>query len=86
VPSGSLVGAGSAVQLVVSKGSETVIMPKVVGETIAAAQKLLSDVGLKPVVSTNQLQSNYGIAKVTSASKNQGATLHVGDTVILSSY
>jgi serine/threonine-protein kinase len=86
VPSGSLVGAGSAVQLVVSKGSETVLMPKVVGETIAAAQKLLTDAGLKPVVSTNQLQSNYGIAKVTSASKNQGATLHVGDTVIVSSY
>ena len=86
VPSGSLVGAGSAVQLVVSKGPETVLMPKVVGETIAAAQKLLIGVGLKPVVSTNQLQSNYGIAKVTSASKNQGATLHVGDTVILSSY
>ena len=86
VPSGSLVGAGSAVQLVVSKGPETVIMPKVVGETIAAAQKLLTDVGLVPVVSTNQLQSNYGIAKVTSVSKNQGATLHVGDTVILSSF
>ena len=86
VPSGSLMGAGSKVQLVVSKGSETVIMPTVVGETIAAAQKLLTDVGLVPVVSTNQLQSNYGIAKVTSASKNQGATLHVGDTVILSSY
>ena len=86
VPSGSLVGAGSAVQLVVSKGPETVLMPKVVGETIAAAQKLLTDVGLVPVVSTNQLQSNYGIAKVTSVSKNQGATLHVGDSVILSSY
>ncbi len=86
VPSGTLVGAGSAVQLVVSKGPETVLMPAVVGETIAAAQKLLTDAGLKPVVSTNQLQSNYGIAKVTSASKNQGATLHVGDTVIISSF
>ena len=86
VPSGSLVGAGSAVTLVVSKGPETVLMPKVVGETIAAAQKLLTDAGLVPVVSTNQLQSNYGIAKVTSASKNQGATLHVGDTVIISSF
>jgi len=86
VPSGTLVGAGSAVKLVVSKGPETVLMPKVVGETIAAAQKLLTDAGLVPVVSTNQLQSNYGIAKVTSASKNQGATLHVGDTVIISSF
>ena len=86
VPSGSLLGAGSKVQLVESKGSETVLMPTVVGETIAAAQKLLTDVGLVPVVSTNQLQSNYGIAKVTSASKNQGAALHVGDTVILSSF
>ena len=86
VPSGTLVGAGSAVELVVSKGPDTVVMPKVVGETIAAAQKLLTDVGLKPVVSTNQLQLNYGIAKVTSASKNQGATLRSGDTVILSSY
>jgi len=86
VPSGRLVGAGSAVELVVSKGPDTVLMPKVVGETIAAAQKLLTDAGLKPVVSTNQLQTNYGIAKVTSASKNQGATLHAGDSVIISSY
>ena len=86
VPSATLVGAGSAIELVVSKGPETVLMPIVVGETIAAAQKLLTDAGLKPVVSTNQLQSNYGIAKVTSASKNQGDTLHVGDTVILSSF
>ena len=86
VPSSKLVGAGSAVELVVSKGPDTVLMPIVVGETIAAAQKLLTDAGLKPVVSTNQLQSNYGIAKVTSASKNSGATLYVGDTVIISSY
>jgi beta-lactam-binding protein with PASTA domain len=39
-------------------------MPKVVGETIAAAKSALESIGLRVTVDTNQLSSRLGIAKV----------------------
>ena len=76
---------GGRVNLVVSKGPETVIMPSVVGETILAAKSLLESLGLRVAVDTNQLEKNWGIAKIKSTSASVGQLLKVGDTVTISS-
>ena len=92
VPSGSAVGLvltktplpeGGRVTLEISKGPEIVIMPNVVGETIAAAKTLLEDLGLRVVIDTNQLSSNFGIAQVRSQRPTTGSELRVGDSVTI---
>lgn len=82
-PTTSELGVGGAIDIVVSKGSDKVIMPKVIGETIAAAQAALKSLGLNVVVDTNQLSSRWGIAKVKRSSVAHGATLRIGDTVTI---
>ncbi|MDE2386169.1 MAG: protein kinase [Actinomycetales bacterium] len=79
---GQPIGKGAAVTLVVSKGSAMVTMPKVVGETILAAKTLLENLGIRVIVNTNQLQSNWGVAKVKSASANVGAQIDVTKTSV----
>jgi serine/threonine-protein kinase len=73
---------GSAV-LEISKGPEIVIMPNTVGETIAAAKALLENLGLLVVIDTNQLSSNFGIAKVKRQSPEAGLEIRVGDSVTI---
>jgi serine/threonine-protein kinase len=79
------VGKGSTVKLVVSKGPNTVVMPKVVGETILAAQGLLESLGLKVLIDTKWLSADYGIKRVTGASENVGTVIKVSSTVIIRS-
>ena len=74
--------AGSAT-LEISKGPEIVTMPNVTGETIAAAKTLLENLGLRVVIDTNQLSSNFGIAKVRSQNPRAGEQLRVGDSVTI---
>lgn len=76
--------AGDEVVLIVSKGPTTVVMPKVIGETLAAAQKLLQSLGLKAIVNTDQLTSQWGVVKVKSTSAKAGSILHLGDSVTIS--
>lgn len=83
IPQSQPIGKNGTVDLVVSKGSQKVVMPKVVGETIAAAQSLLQAIGLRVVIDTNKLQSQYGIAKVKKVSVAPGVTLHKGDSVTI---
>jgi serine/threonine-protein kinase len=83
VPQAQPIGKGGSVNLIVSKGSRLVVMPRVVGETIAAAQSLLQSLGLVVVVDTNKLQSQYGIAKVKKVSVAPGVTLQKGDRVTI---
>jgi eukaryotic-like serine/threonine-protein kinase len=92
VPSGSAVRLvlaktplpeGGRVTLEISKGPEIVIMPNVVGETIAAAKTLLENLGLRVVIDTNQLSSNFGIAQVRSQRPSTGSELRVGDSVTI---
>lgn len=85
VPLTEPLGKGGEVNLVVSKGSDVVVMPRVVGETIRASKSLLESLGLVVVVDTNQLSSNWGIAKVKKVSVSPGTQLRVGDSVKLSS-
>jgi serine/threonine-protein kinase len=92
IPAGQAVGLvlvkdplpenGSAV-LEISNGPEIVIMPNTVGETIAAAQLLLKNLGLNPLVDTTQVLSNFGIAKVQSQSPEAGSEVRVGDSVTI---
>jgi serine/threonine-protein kinase len=92
IPAGQAVGLvlvkdplpenGSAV-LEISKGPEIVIMPNTVGETIAAAQLLLKNLGLNALVDTTQVLSNFGIAKVQSQSPEAGSEVRVGDSVTI---
>ncbi len=77
------VGKGSTLVLNVSLGPNTVVMPKVKGETILAGKSLLESLGLKVVIDTKWLVKDYGIKRITGASELQGTTLHVGDTVII---
>jgi eukaryotic-like serine/threonine-protein kinase len=92
VPQGSVVGLalektplpeGGQVTIEISKGPEIVIMPNVVGETIAAAKTLLENIGLRVVIDTNQLTSNFGIAKVRSQNPSPGTEARVGDSVTI---
>ena len=69
--------------LEISKGPEIVIMPNTVGETIAAAKTLLENLGLLVVVDTNQLSSNFGIAKVKRQTPETGSEIRVGDSVTI---
>lgn len=92
VPAGQVVSLTPAIQplpkggkatLEISKGPEIVIMPNVVSETIAAAKNLLENLGLKVVIDTNQLTSNFGIAKVQRQSPAPGTQVRFGDSVTI---
>jgi serine/threonine-protein kinase len=85
VPLAEPIGKGGEVNLIVSKGSDVVTMPRVVGETIRASKALLESLGLVVVVDTNQVSSNWGVAKVKKVSVAPGAQLRVGDSVKISS-
>jgi len=56
----------------------------VIGETVLAAQQLLVDAGLRVIVNTDQLQSQWGIVKVKRVSSPVGAKLKSGDSVTIS--
>ncbi|MFM6939913.1 MAG: Stk1 family PASTA domain-containing Ser/Thr kinase [Rhodoluna sp.] len=84
VPMTKPIGAGGSVKLLISKGPNLVIMPKVVGETVLAAKALLESAGLSVIVNTDQLQSKWGIAKVKRASEAVGAKLKAGYSVTIS--
>ena len=79
------IGKGSTLVLDVSLGPNTVVMPKVKGETILAGKSLLESLGLKVVIDTKWLVKDYGIKRITGASETVGAKLHVGDTVVIRS-
>lgn len=92
IPEGSVVALvpfrdplpqGGQVRLEISLGPEIVTMPNVVGETIAAANTLLEGLGFKVVIDTNQLSSNFGIAKIKSQNPKPLTQLRVGDTVTI---
>lgn len=85
VPLAEPIGKGGEVNLIVSKGSDVVTMPRVVGETIRASKTLLESLGLVVVVDTNQLSSNWGVANVKKVSVAPGTQLRVGDSVKISS-
>jgi serine/threonine-protein kinase len=74
---------GSKVDLTVSKGSNKVTVPNVVGQRILAAQEILTNLGLKVLVDTNLPNSQWGLKNVKSTNPAAGTVVRVGDTVTL---
>ncbi|MET9760181.1 Stk1 family PASTA domain-containing Ser/Thr kinase [Streptomyces sp. NPDC006372] len=80
---GTKVRAGSAVALVVSKGSP-IDIPDVTGADLADARSELEDAGLKVKVSTERVNSSeYDKGQVVKQSPVPGGTAAEGDTVTL---
>jgi len=73
-----------SVTLVVSKGPTTVVVPNLVGETLAASELALKTLGLVVVVNTDQLQSNWGMIKIKTISVPSGTVVKRGSQIIIS--
>ncbi|MEW2619585.1 Stk1 family PASTA domain-containing Ser/Thr kinase [Streptomyces sp. NPDC048106] len=74
--------AGSAIALIVSKGSP-VDVPDVTGEDPADARQELTGAGLKVEIASGQVNSEYDKGKVARQSPGEGGQAAVGDTVTL---
>lgn len=74
---------GSKVNLTISKGSNKVTLPNVVGQRILAAQDILKNLGLKVLVDTNLPNSQWGLRNVKSTNPASGTVVRVGDTITL---
>jgi serine/threonine-protein kinase len=83
IPLSEPLGESGSVSITVSKGTDKVTMPKVVGETIAAAKSALISLGLKVVVDTDKLSTKWGIYRVKSSSVSAGKVLRRGDSVTI---
>ncbi|CAM5736713.1 non-specific serine/threonine protein kinase OS=Streptomyces tendae OX=1932 GN=pknB PE=4 SV=1 [Streptomyces tendae] len=79
---GTTVRAGSAVALVVSKGSP-VDVPDVTGDDLDDAKAELTDAGLKVEVADEQVESEYDSGKVARQTPEPGGRAAEGDTVTL---
>ncbi|MDT0614521.1 Stk1 family PASTA domain-containing Ser/Thr kinase [Streptomyces lancefieldiae] len=79
---GTTVRAGSAVALVVSKGSP-VDVPDVTGDDLADARAELTGAGLKVEVATEQVNSEYDSGEVARQTPGPGSRAAEGDTVTL---
>ncbi|WP_225822726.1 Stk1 family PASTA domain-containing Ser/Thr kinase [Streptomyces naphthomycinicus] len=74
--------AGSAIALVVSKGSP-VDVPDVTGDDLDSARQELTDAGLKVKVATARVNSEFDKGKVAAQSPGDGSEAAEGDTVTL---
>lgn len=74
--------AGSAIALVVSKGSP-IDVPDVTGNDLDSARQTLTDAGLKVKIAVEQVNSEYDKGKVARQSPGDGSQAAEGDTVTL---
>ncbi|MGV9283224.1 Stk1 family PASTA domain-containing Ser/Thr kinase [Streptomyces sp. NPDC003730] len=79
---GTTVRAGSAVALVVSKGSP-VDVPDVTGDDLEDAKAELTDAGLKVEVADEQVESEFDSGQVARQTPEPGGRAAEGDTVTL---
>lgn len=79
---GTKLHAGTAVALVVSKGSP-VEVPDVTGESLEDAKADLTEAGLKVKVATEQVNSEYDKGQVAAQTPGEGSRAAEGDTVTL---
>ncbi|KOG63185.1 MULTISPECIES: Stk1 family PASTA domain-containing Ser/Thr kinase [Streptomyces] len=92
VPRGSVIGttpeagterhAGSAIALIVSKGSP-IDVPDVTGDDLESARQELTDAGLKVKVAEERVNSEYDKGEVAAQSPGDGRQAAEGDTVTL---
>ena len=74
---------GSAVDLNVSKGTNKVTVPNMVGQRILYAQDQLKALGLKVLIDTNLNTNQWGTKNVKSTNPSAGTVLRRGDTVTI---
>ncbi|MFI9241310.1 Stk1 family PASTA domain-containing Ser/Thr kinase [Streptomyces sp. NPDC053086] len=74
--------AGSAIALVVSKGSP-IDVPDVTGDDLDSAKEELTDAGLKVRIAAGRVNSEYDKGKVAAQSPDDGRQAAEGDTVTL---
>ncbi|MEJ1196540.1 MULTISPECIES: Stk1 family PASTA domain-containing Ser/Thr kinase [unclassified Streptomyces] len=79
---GTTVRSGSAVALVVSKGSP-IDVPDVTGDDLADARAELTEAGLKVKVAEEQVNSEYDRGQVARQTPDRGSRAAEGDTVTL---
>lgn len=79
---GTTVRSGSAVALVVSKGSP-IDVPDVTGNNLADARAELTEAGLKVKVAEEQVNSEYDRGQVARQTPDRGSRAAEGDTVTL---
>ncbi|MGC9496746.1 Stk1 family PASTA domain-containing Ser/Thr kinase [Streptomyces sp. WG7] len=79
---GTTVRAGSAVALVVSKGSP-IDVPDVTGDDLADARAELTEAGLKVKVADEQVNSEHDKGRVARQTPGSGSRAAEGDTVTL---
>lgn len=92
VPRGSVIGttpeagterhAGSAIALIVSKGSP-IDVPDVTGDDLESARQELTDAGLRVKVAEERVNSDYDKGEVAAQSPDDGRQAAEGDTVTL---
>ncbi|MFD5969507.1 Stk1 family PASTA domain-containing Ser/Thr kinase [Streptomyces sp. NPDC060311] len=80
--SGTTVRAGSAVALVVSKGSP-IDVPDVTGDDLEDAKSELTEAGLKVKVADERVNSEYDSGRVARQTPDAGGRAAEGDTVTL---
>lgn len=74
---------GSKVDLTISKGTNKVTMPNMVGQRILYAQEKLNALGLKVVIDTNLNTNQWGTKNVKATNPAAGNIVRVGDTVTI---
>ncbi|NUS78032.1 MAG: PASTA domain-containing protein, partial [Streptomyces sp.] len=79
---GTELHAGTAVALVVSKGSR-IDVPDVTGESLEDAKADLTEAGLKVKVAAEQVNSEYDKGQVAAQTPGEGSEAAEGDTVTL---
>ncbi|MET9453087.1 Stk1 family PASTA domain-containing Ser/Thr kinase [Streptomyces cinerochromogenes] len=74
--------AGSAIALIVSKGSP-IDVPDVTGDDLDSARQELTDAGLKVRIAAGRINSEYDKGEVAAQSPDEGSRAAEGDTVTL---
>lgn len=88
LPSGATPRPGDTLTLIVSRGPELVMIPDLVGETIADAKETLEGLGFEVEVRSEFPESDWdrSFARVTSLSPSSGQEVAKGTLVIIRSF
>ena len=74
---------GAGVDLNISKGTNKVTVPNLVGQRILYAQEQLKALGFKVLIDTNLNTNQWGTKNVKSTNPASGTVLRVGDSVTI---
>jgi len=88
LPTGATIRPGDTLTLIVSRGPELVMIPDLVGETIADAKEVLEGLGFEVEVRSEFPESDWdrSFARVTSLSPSSGQEVAKGTLVIIRSF